>query len=96
MEQENELELLQKTISIVGSDMIPQMEETRLRLLSLISQTEVKKVGQEDSIDEPRPGLQPQWSSSLITAPGAGLDDRVKKEVSPQVNAEPLLSWLYF
>jgi len=88
MEQENELELLQKTISIVGSDMIPQMEETRLRLLSLISQTEVKKDGQEDSIDEPRLGLQPQWS--LITAPGAGLDDRVKKEVSPQVNAEPL------
>ena len=74
MEQENELELLRKTISIVGSDMIPQMEETRLRLLSLISQTEVKKDGQEDS----------------ITAPGAGVDDRVKKEVSPQVTAEPL------
>jgi hypothetical protein len=90
MEQENELELLQKTVSIVGSDTIPQMEETRSRLLSLISQTEVKKDGQEGSIDEPRPGLQPQWSSSLVTAPEVGLNDRVKKEVTPQVTAESL------
>ena len=90
MEQENELELLQKTVSIVGSDTIPQMEETRSRLMSLISQTEVKKDGQEGSIDEPRPGLQPQWSSSLVTAPEVGLNDRVKKEVTPQVTAESL------
>jgi hypothetical protein len=101
MEQENELELLQKTESIVGSDTIPHMEETRLRLLSLISQTEVgldklitrkegKKEGLEESSDEPMLGLQPQWSSSLITAPEVGLYDRVKMEVTPQVTAEPL------
>lgn len=41
MKQENELELLQKAESIVGSHTIPQKDETRSRLLSLIFHTEV-------------------------------------------------------
>jgi hypothetical protein len=100
MEQENEVELLQKAESIVGSDTIPRMEETRLRLLSLISQTEfgvdnpitneVKKDEKEVSSNEPLPGLPPQWSSSLITPPEEELDNRVKTEITPQVAAEPL------
>jgi len=37
MEQSKELELLQQAESIVGSQTIPRFDETRSRLLSLIS-----------------------------------------------------------
>ena len=100
MEQENELELLQKARDIVGSYTIPQTEETRLRLLSLISYTEVaednvtstsvRKGDKAETRDEPRPGLPPQWSSSLVTTPDESLDDEAKKEATPLVNAESL------
>ncbi|KAL3799181.1 hypothetical protein ACHAW5_005458 [Stephanodiscus triporus] len=98
MEQENEVELLHKAESIVGFDTIPRMEETRLRLLSLISEegvdnpvtNEVKKDEKGVSSNDPLPGLPPQWSSSLITPPEEELDNRVKTEITPQVAAEPL------
>jgi hypothetical protein len=100
MEQEKELELLQKAKDIVGSYTIPQIEETRLRLLSLISQSEVgvdnltsNSVRKDDkavSSDESRLGLPPQWSSLLVTTPDVSFDDKAKKEVTPPVNSESL------